>query len=439
VRKRGLKVIYQPLSEVIHYEGYSHGVEGQEGTIKEYQKINNLKLKEKWNDILQKEHFPNGENVFWARDRGRNKKTILVVDHYVPQYDKDAGSKTVFQYLGLFVSMGLNVKFIGDNFYRHEPYTTTLQQMGIEVLYGPWYAENWKQWIKDNHDKFDYVLLNRPHITIKYIDFIRENTKAKILYYGHDLHFVREMKQYEIEKNPSLLKSAENWKRIETDIFKKSDLVLAPSDAEKNIINQLATDQKAHTILPYFFENKNEVIENFSGRKDILFVGGFSHGPNVDAIRWFVNDIWPTVTREIPEANLIIVGSNAPEDVLKLASGNILVKGYLSDEQLDETYSSSKIAIIPLRYGAGVKGKTVEAIYKGIPLVTTDFGAEGLPGDISFLPVANNPDDFAKKLVTLYRMGNGELSVMSGKEIQYINDYFSEQSSRQPMRKLLEI
>src|SRR4030095_8920813 len=209
IRKMNMKVVYQPLSVVIHHEGFSHGSENDKDAglnIKSFQKINTEKFAKKWHSVLNK-HFANGTNVFWARDRSQNKKTILVIDHYVPHFDKDAGSKTVFQYLKLFSSLNLNVKFIGDNFCRHEPYTTMIQQAGIEVLYGSYYANNWQQWIKNNHDKFSFVLLNRPHIGIKYIDLIREKTKAKILYYGHDLHFIREQKQFEIEKKSNLLGS----------------------------------------------------------------------------------------------------------------------------------------------------------------------------------------------------------------------------------------
>src|SRR5690606_18740404 len=124
--------------------------------------------------------LPNGQDVFWARERSKGRKTLLMVDHYVPQFDKDAGSRTTFQYLELFVKLGYNVKFLGENFYRHEPYTTVLQQMGIEVLYGQWYASNWKRWFLENKEKFDYIYLNRPHISIHFIDFFREHSKARI-------------------------------------------------------------------------------------------------------------------------------------------------------------------------------------------------------------------------------------------------------------------
>ena len=71
--------------------------------------------------------------------------------------------------------LGYNVKFLGENFYRHEPYTKELQKMGIEVLYGPYYANNYQNWLKQNGNYFDYVFFNRPHITTKFIDVVTEN------------------------------------------------------------------------------------------------------------------------------------------------------------------------------------------------------------------------------------------------------------------------
>ncbi|MBS1736085.1 MAG: glycosyltransferase [Bacteroidetes bacterium] len=438
VRERGFKVVFQPLSKIIHYEGYSHGTDETGTTVKAYQKLNNEKLREKWKKVLLKDHFPNGENVFWAKDRTRYKKTILVIDHYVPHYDKDAGSKTVFQYLKLFVALNLNVKFIGDNFFRHEPYTTTLQQMGIEVLYGPWYAENWQQWLKENHDKFDYVLLNRPHISVKYIDFIRDNTTAKILYYGHDLHFMRMLKQYEIENKKELLKDAEKWKKIETSLFNKVDIVLTPSEQEKKMIDELGVTTPVYPIKPYIFDFIPEPINDFSERKDILFVGGFTHGPNADAVIWFVKEVWPLIKKKIPGAKFIVVGSNVPPEIMALSDDDTHIIGFLSETDLKKLYNKIKMVVIPLRYGAGVKGKTVEAMYNGIPFVATEFGIEGLPGSPGFLASKNNADEFAKEVIRLYNAPDSELKELSKMETKYIHDHFHLESVKKEFLKILD-
>jgi GT2 family glycosyltransferase len=443
VRQMGYKVMYQPLSEVIHYEGYSHGTDtsltNNPQSIKAYQKINNEKFFNKWKDVLTKEHLPNAQNVFKARDKSLRKKTILVIDHYVPQYDKDAGSKTTFSYLELFISLGLNVKFMGDNFYKHEPYTTELQQMGIEILYGQWYVGNWKNWIKENSSNIDFVLINRPHITEKYIDFIKQNTTASILYYGHDLHFLREEKQYEIEKNEKMLKSSKKWKEIELSIFKKSDIVLTPSLDEKKIITSLDPNLNVETILPFFFKRSAVAIKNFDDRKDILFIGGFSHLPNVDAVTWFYKEVWPLVQMEIPAAKFIIAGSNPPLSITSLQSDTIDVKGFVSEQELAELYRSVKLAIIPLRFGAGVKGKTIEAMYHGLPIVSTSFGIEGMPGNYNdFLQAFDDHAAFASEVVALYT-NDTALKNASNLETIYINEYFTQQAAIYKMKDLLKI
>lgn len=439
VRNLGYKVVYQPLSEVIHFEGFSHGTEisntPQVKSIKDYQIKNGLKFQEKWKHILQKDHFPNAENVFWARDKSRNKKTILVIDHYVPHYDKDAGSKCTFLLISLFVEMNYNVKFIGDNYFKHEPYTTRLQQMGVEVLYGDWYYLNWQTWISENGKYFDYVYLNRPHITEKYIDFIKLNTKAKIVYFGHDLHFLREKRQFDLENRPELLESSKKWKQLEFDIFNKSDVIFTVSCDEKDIINKELPHACVENIPLYFYNNPSKKINSFKNRSNLLFVGGFSHAPNVDGLLWFFDNVWKKIEAQNSIIKLIVVGSNMPKSILDLNSDRIVIKGYLSDEELDELYKTVKISIIPLRYGAGVKGKTVESIYRAIPIVSTSIGIEGMLDIKSIIKPCDNPNDFAKKILSIYNNEN-ELVKESEQLSIYANKYFIKESIKNKINQI---
>lgn len=429
VRKHGYKVVYQPTSVVVHFEGVSHGNDMSSG-IKSYQIRNREKFVEKWNDILKTQHFENGRNVFLARDRSGNKRTILVIDHYVPHFDKDAGSRSIYGYIKLFVKLGYTVKFIGDNFYRHEPYTTSLQKMGVEVLYGDWYKDHIEKWLKENGQYIDFTYLNRPHISIKYIDLIRRYTSSKVIYYGHDLHYLRELREYEITKNKELLKSSGRWKEMECELFKKSDVVYYPSLFEVKIIKEQFPDVNVKAIPVYIFEDlpHEEYQLSFENRKDIMFVGGFNHRPNIDAVLWFVNEIWPKVLRSIPDLKFYIIGSNPPDIIKRLHSKSIVVTGFVTEEQLKEYYSKCKIAVVPLRYGAGVKGKVVEALFNQIPIITTSIGAEGLPDIEDHLIVVDDSSKFADKLVELYR-SNDFLNNLSIKSRKYIIRYFSEEAA----------
>ena len=428
VRKNGYRVVYQPLSVVVHFEGVSNGTDTSSGQ-KAHQIENAKKFYEKWKNILLNEHFDNAQCVFSARDRSRNKETVLVIDHYIPTYDKDAGSRSIDHYLKLLVDLGLNVKFIGDNFYHDTNYAPRYEQWGIEILYGVYYRDHWKDWIKENVDKIDYILLSRPHISIKYIDFLKENTNAKIVYYVQDLHFLREEREYEITKDPELLKSAQRVKKQEMYIMGKSDTVFTLSDVEKSIIDQHFGDGKAVvTPISYYSEFPQNPVD-LDGKKGIIFVGGFGHRPNEDGILWFFDKVWQVVSNVLPDCTVTIIGSKPTEKVKALASDKVKITGFISDEELEEYYQKSRLCIIPLRYGAGVKGKTIEAMYHRIPMVSTSVGIEGLEGITEYVQPADDANAFAERVIKLYT--DDELAKTRAEGYcKYLKEHYSYESAK---------
>ena len=439
VKNLGYKVVYQPFSKVIHFEGVSHGKDTKAvNSVKAYQDLNNKKLFEKWEVVLKNSHLPNGVNVFKARDKSMNKRTILVIDHYVPTPDKDAGSVTTFKYIELFISMGLSVKFWGDNFINSEPYTAALQKMGVEVLFGKKFRHKWKEWVVDNRANIDYVYLNRPNISIKYIEFFKKNTKSKILYYGHDLHFLREQRRFEIEKDQQILHRVTTSLIMEKFIFSQADVVLTPNIDEQQIIKKIESSANAEVILPFFYNNRSVQVNNFKERKHILFVGGFSHSPNIDAVEWFVKEVFPEIKRKIQDVQFIVVGSNPTDNIKKLATDQIKILGYQTDEELKAIYNNIKIVVVPLRYGAGVKGKTIESMHKGIPLISTSIGVEGIPPVDSFIPVYDDAVSFADNVISLYS-NEEKYYQQSEAQANYINNNFTEDVAKKIMSKILAI
>ena len=402
VRKHGYKLMYQPLSVVVHFEGKSNGTDTSTG-LKAYQVENSKKLATKWADEFKKQSQHEGD-LFHARERSHNKKCILVIDHYVPEYDKDAGSKTTWQYLNMFVNKGYNVKFLPDNFFHSEPYTTMLEQIGIEVLHGQWYEQNWKKWIDSNKGNIDFIYFNRPHITVKYIDYIKQNTNIKCIYYGHDLHFLRINREYELNGDKKLLAESEEWKQKEFAIMHKADISYYPSNVEVDEIHKIDENIPAKAITAYVYEEFKENLNlDYTLRQDIMFVGGFGHPPNEDAVNWFLDEIFPKI-REQLDIKFHIVGSKIPDRIQKLNGKNgIIVEGRVSEDRLQTLYDTCRMVVVPLRYGAGVKGKVVEALYYGIPTVTTTVGIEGITGAENFMAVADEADQFAAKVVELYQ------------------------------------
>ena len=438
VRKHGYKVLYQPLSVVVHFEGVSNGTDLSYGQ-KSYQVANSKKFYEKWKDVLEKENFDNAENVFIAKDRSRFKKHILVVDQYVPWHDKDAGCKTSYMYLKMFLKMGFQVTFIGDNYFKHEPYTTELNQLGIEVLYGNFYSKNWKAFLKENLKYFDYVYLQRPHIASRYMDFIKENGSAKIIYYAHDLHHVREKREYELTGDRNKLKSSEKWKKIEYDLFTKADVGQVVGNYEQKIMQDAFPDKPIRSIPIFIYDTiPQNVRKDFSQRQDLMYVGGFGHPPNVDCVLWFGKEVMPLIVEKYPDIKWHIVGSKATDEVKALASKNIIVDGFLTDEELAEMYNSCRIDIAPLRFGAGVKGKVVEAAYYQIPLVTTSIGAEGLDDSIGNMHVVDDAKEMADYICNLYE-NYDVLREMSDAGKTFIEKYFTPKSAEDILRLDMEV
>lgn len=438
VRKHGYRVCLQPKSIVVHFEGVTNGTDTSTGQ-KTYQVINQKKFFKKWQHVLEKEHFHNAEHVYLAKDRGQTKKQILVVDHYVPNYDKDAGGRCTFMYIKAFLKLGMKVTFIGDNFAKPEPYTTILNQLGVEVLYGNFYYLNWEGWLKENLQYFDYIYLQRPHISVKYMDLVKEYGRGKIFYFAHDLHHVRMYRDYLITGNEKSLKESEEWKKIETDLFDKTDVGHVVGEYEQEVMQKVFPDKPIRNIPLYIYESFPENIEkDFSKRKDILFVGGFNHTPNVDAVLWFAKEVFPKVLEKYPDIVWHIVGSNAPKEVKELASEHIVLEGFVPDEQLEVLYRECRLDVVPLRYGAGVKGKVVEAGYYQIPLVTTSIGGEGLDDTVGAFVMEDDAEKMADMIIDLYS-NYDKLREMSDCGKVFIEKYFTPEVAEQILLQDLEL
>jgi GT2 family glycosyltransferase/glycosyltransferase involved in cell wall biosynthesis len=434
VRALGYKVVYQPRSVIFHFEGISHGKDISSG-IKSKMIENQVVFYDKWKAELDKNHAEGLDDLFAARNRSLSSKTIVMIDHYVPRFDMDAGSRSTFQYLKLLDEMGLNVIFIPDNFQKSEPYTGMLQQIGIEVLYGPVYRDSIFEWLEKNDRFIDYIYLSRPNTSIKYIGFIKETLHAKIIYQPHDLHFLRTLREYEITKDDATLAKVEKWKETEMELFRNADISLTFSTIEKSIIESTFNVTHCHVVPLFLYESFPEPVQKFKSRKDLIFVGGFNHPPNTDAVLWFANEILPSIIKSIPDIKLHVVGANAPAEILELANDHLILHGFATDEELDKLYNDVRIVVLPLRYGAGVKGKLIEAMYFGMPVVATDVALEGIPGIERVLKPKNTSLSFSEEIIYLYN--NKDALMQQSIDAQnFIRNHFSFNIAKSILREV---
>jgi len=401
IKEKGYRVVFQPASVVVHFEGITNGADVNNG-IKSYQVINQKKFVEKWKTKLVREHYLAWENIFLAKDCCK-RKIILVIEWRIPQYDKDAGSRLTHMYLKLFLQLGLKVIFLSEDTYPYQPYTYNLQQMGVEVLYGENISYNWTTWLNENGKFINYVFTCRSSVSIKYIDFLKLFTSAKIIYFNQDMEHLRHYRQYEITGDKKILNIAKDAEKKEMEMSEKADVLYVVGSYEEKILKNLFPQKPVYNIPVQIFEKNDEYFIPPSNRKNLLFVGCFKHPPNEDAVIWFYKNAFLEIVKEFPDIKWYIVGSNPTKKILALNDKHIILTGYVTDEQLKIYYDTCRICIAPLRYGAGVKGKVVEAVYNKIPLITTDIGAEGISLEENAF-IVNPPDNtFGKAVIDLYK------------------------------------
>ncbi len=410
VRREGYQVYYQPASVVIHYEGQTAGTDLTSG-FKKYQQINHGKFVEKWQTELQKQWENKPENVPFASQRDVRLR-ILVADPFLPVWDKASGSLRLFNYLKILKSMDAHITFFARLGSTDPKYRFTLQQLGIEVY------ENDEKALKAagyvlhkvvppipyevifKERAFDYAVISFWFLAEYYMAIIRKySPKTRIIVDSVDIHFVRELRQAELNKDKRLKKSALAKKQRELNVYRKADRVWVVTEQDKmqiaDKIGSVPIDVIPNIHQPVTYHKK------FSETKDLLFVGNFAHPPNVDAIQYFVREIFPEIKQKLPEVKFYVVGSNPTPEIQKLNSDDIIVTGFVPE--LTPYLLQARVSVSPLRYGAGMKGKIGEALSYGLPVVTTSVGAEGmnLQHEVHAL-IADNAQDFAQEVVRLY-------------------------------------
>ena len=296
IRAAGKKVYYCPFSVIVHLEGATQGVDVNSG-IKAYQVTNKEKFRQRWRHTLWREHFQSGFVIMRARERSRGREIALVVDHYIPQTDQDAGSRSIMAMIECLQYIGYVVKFWPDKLNYDPAYTPILQSLGVEVFYG---YLSFEDWIKENGASVSLALLSRPTVAPRYINPLRAHSHAWIVYYGHDLHFHRLRMEAERANNADLAADAAAMEGVERSIWKQVDVVLYPSPEETALARPASA--QAETVIPYAYDE-------FGGDRAppnnqvIIFVAGFGHEPNVDAAAWLVDDILKLIRERAPGAN----------------------------------------------------------------------------------------------------------------------------------------
>ncbi len=398
-RQHNYRVVVQPASEIVHFEGASAGTSTTGTGMKRFQAINHRKFFERWKSVLATHRF-NGELPELEAERNVRQRALFI-DDSVPEPDKDAGSNAAFQHMLSLQRLGYKVTFIpGDNMARIDPYTTDLQRRGIECLYHPYFFSV-EDVVRKHQVPFELVYLHRYSNASKYAGMIRQHfPQARILYNVADLHFLRVQRQAEVEGDPKLRERADQLRRLELGAMSFVDCVIVHSDVEAALLKQIAPHIEVQ-VVPWTVPLR-EITKTVSANPEIAFIGGYRHPPNIDAAVWAAQEIMPTLRQQVPGIELLLVGSHMPSEVSNLAAKDITPLGFVPS--LESVFERVRLTIAPLRYGAGLKGKVLESMAAGIPCVMTSVAAEGinLPDKLSAL-VADDPEVLSARIAALCR------------------------------------
>jgi GT2 family glycosyltransferase/glycosyltransferase involved in cell wall biosynthesis len=396
IRDRGFRVIYQPRSEVVHYEGLTSGTDLSSGT-KRFQEINRPKFLGKWARALDVNLANDSKAVPMAAHRIRHGPTILIVDSYVPMYDRDAGSARLMEVLRILREADFQVFFLGDNYAAHQPYTGELQALGVGVLHHTDGGMSMHEALEMVLPMLDLAWICRPELFEKYEPLVRRNAATKVLYDTIDLHFVRKRREWELHGgDESVWKALE---RIELAAARTADATIVVTEVERGLLVDRGIGS-VH-VVPTLHEPIAVDGRRFADTAGLLFIGGYSHTPNVDAAIWLCNDIMPRVWEKHPEIVVTLLGSNPTAEISALASSRVSVPGYVHD--VEPYFTSARLFVAPLRFGAGMKGKVGHALSYGLPTILTDVAAEGFElGTASPCLHANDAQSFADAILRAY-------------------------------------
>ena len=301
-------------------------------------------------------------------------------------------------------------------------------------MYNPW-LESLQDFFSSRGGEFGHVMISRHYVATHYIGLLQKYCpRAKFIFDTVDLHYLREERLAELENNLPLKRVAAQTRRSELAVIRKASATLVVSPVEKAVLARDAPDARV-----YVLSNIHRLAERespFAERKDIFFVGGYQHPPNVDAAQWFVGKIWPLVHQALPDVCFHLIGSKAPDKVRALEGHGVIFHGFVQD--LEPWLDGCRIAVAPLRYGAGVKGKVNLSMSHGQPVVATPMAIEGLHArDGEDVLVAETAEEFAAAIIRLYRdEALWRRLAQGGRE--NVRQYFSVDRARENLANILD-
>ncbi|HZY34190.1 MAG TPA: glycosyltransferase [Rhodanobacter sp.] len=371
VRRSGLRVYYEPASTVIHCEGISAGTDLNRG-MKRHQRPNQAKFVDKWTAELVAQPpagTPVERAIHWRR-RGR----VLVVDAMTPEPSRDSGSLRLCAILRLLDEQGWSTAFLPDDGRASPAEIDSLGALGCEVLCKPWVADL-PRWLREHGNELHAVILCRHTVAGQYTELVRRYApQAKLVFDTVDLHFLRERRAAELGGSSIMARQAEAARRSELALIEQADVSFVVSPHERALLARLLPQARVELL-----SNIHDVHgcrQLHAGRGDLVFIGGYGHPPNSDAVHWIADEILPRLREAIPGIRVHVLGDMPDAARRALSTPGLEFHGRVAE--LAPWLDRCLATLAPLRFGAGVKGKINMSMSHGVPVIATTIAVEGM-------------------------------------------------------------
>ncbi|KLI99614.1 glycosyltransferase [Luteimonas sp. FCS-9] len=396
VREAGLRVLVQPEACVVHLEGASAGTDLSQG-MKAAQARNQPVFAARWAHVLAQRP---ADPVAAGRLPRPGVPQVLIVDSVTPMPDRDSASLRLVNLMRLLREAGAHVVFLPADRRHVGAATQALQASGVEVWYTP-HTGSTAQWLRTHGARFSRVMLCRHYIAREFLPLVRRHApQARVIFDTIDLHYVRELRGAQVSGDAALRRAAERTREQELDVVGHCDTTLVVSPSEVALLAHDAPQAQVALL-----SNLHEIAGPglpFAQRRGLVFVGGFRHPPNVDAVKWFVGKVFPKIRAHLPQLRFHCIGDHVDDAIAALGRvEGVEIHGHVPD--IAPYMDGCRIAVAPLRFGAGVKGKVNLSMANGQPVVATACAAEGMQlRDGHDVLLADDADAFAAAVVRLY-------------------------------------
>ena len=365
----------------------------------------------------------------------KEKEKILFICPTVPRYDQNAGDLRIFSLVDILSKVYEIIYFpnyiASSEGGSDDRYIERLRSLGVCVPNGDCSLVEVLR-----KEKYKVAIIEYYFIAENYLPRIKIlQPSCPVVIDSVDLHYYRQSLKYEMTKDREDLRRAREIKTRELAIYRKADVVIAITEQDAEILREDCPGLKLKVIpIIHRMVSTSSTAQN----KELIYVGGFHHDPNVDAVLYFCRDILPLIRKVIPDINFTIVGSSPPPEIKNLSSDFIFVTGYVPS--VTPYLQRSYISVAPLRYGAGMKNKIGEAMAHGLPVVTTSVGAQGMGlVDGRNGMIADSSESFAASVIELIQ-NESLYRTIQKKAVDHIKNNFSEvQVGRQILDILEEV